>query len=252
MPDRRPTRNTLKPSRKHSRTAAKKGRGYSRGQPLYTRDQVARALMVEKGVKARAARLLEISEPAIYNYLKRWPSLKRVAAEAASLKPRKLLQDKEFRPPLTLPGVGGRPPKRIRDLELARRLARLQMTVGEMADVMDVSVDTLVREIERRPELARAIQQGRGLGRQSLRTWQMRLAKQLNPTMLVWLGKQYLNQREPRMEHVHRPGDGDGPSPFEDLRETLELVGRRAASEVYGEEVNDGQVDPAELDEEAS
>jgi len=41
-------------------------------------------------------------------------------------------------------------------------------------------------------------------GRMSIRRWQMAKAKEGNPTMLIWLGKQYLGQKDKREDdHTH-------------------------------------------------
>jgi len=79
-------------------------------------------------------------------------------------------------------------------LELDERqihsLAEIQCTMIEIASVMGCSVDTLERRF------ADTIKSGRELGKSSLRRMQFKKAMEGNPTMLIWLGKHYLEQRE--------------------------------------------------------
>jgi hypothetical protein len=58
-----------------------------------------------------------------------------------------------------------------------------------------VSVDTLDRRF------AAEIEKGRSNLRTSLRRWQLEAAKKGNVAMLIWLGKQYLEQTE-KVEQV--------------------------------------------------
>ncbi len=82
-----------------------------------------------------------------------------------------------------------RPRKRI-DAAQVRRLASIGCTTNDIAYVVDCSKDTLERRY------AAAIEKGRAEGRTSLRRKQFALAMKGNGTMLVWLGKNLLGQRD--------------------------------------------------------
>lgn len=69
-------------------------------------------------------------------------------------------------------------------------LAGCFCTNEEIAVKLGCSADTLVRRF------ADAIEKGRTDAKHSLRSAQFKMAK-TNPTMAIWLGKQYLGQREP-------------------------------------------------------
>jgi AcrR family transcriptional regulator len=90
---------------------------------------------------------------------------------------------------------GGRPVKEI-DVELIEKLAGYQLTLDEIAAACKVSPATLDNRIASNPEVQEAINRGRATGRASLRRAQMATANAGNPTMLIWLGKQYLAQQD--------------------------------------------------------
>lgn len=75
-------------------------------------------------------------------------------------------------------------------------LAAIMCTQAEMATVLGCSVKTLERRF------GRAIEKGKARAATSLRRKQWQLAEKGNVTMLIWLGKQYLGQRD-------RPEDED-------------------------------------------
>ena len=92
---------------------------------------------------------------------------------------------------------GGRPRFDFSDkLPLVRKLASIQCTDEEIAAGLGCSQDTLARGRKRDQELDAAIIDGRANGRMSLRRAQYQKALDGNPTMLIWLGKQILGQRE--------------------------------------------------------
>lgn len=95
-----------------------------------------------------------------------------------------------------------RPTKKI-DPELLDKLAAIHCTMEEMAAVFDCSVDTLERRF------ADVIKKGKAKGRASLRRLQYESAQKGNTGMLVWLGKQLLNQRDqPEQAQVQVSVDG--------------------------------------------
>ena len=65
-------------------------------------------------------------------------------------------------------------------------------TQSEIASVLGISVSLL----EHDPEFLRIHKKGMETGKASLRRMQYAAASGGNPTMLIWLGKQYLGQRD--------------------------------------------------------
>jgi len=84
---------------------------------------------------------------------------------------------------------GGRPLANLNEGQILE-LAKLHCTYKEIAAVMDCSVDTLERRF------ADLINKGKEQGKKTLRKWQWDLAAKGNLGMLVWLGKQWLGQRD--------------------------------------------------------
>jgi AraC-like DNA-binding protein len=84
---------------------------------------------------------------------------------------------------------GGRPKKELDERQI-RELAKIHCTMEEIAAVMGCSVDTLERRF------ADIIKEERSIGKSSLRRWQFKAAQSGNSALLIWLGKQYLNQRD--------------------------------------------------------
>lgn len=95
---------------------------------------------------------------------------------------------------------GGRRPLKIDPMQV-EELAAIQCSHAEMAAVLRCSADTLERRF------AAAIKKGRERGNASLKRAQFKLALSGNPTMLIWLGKIYLGQREQAVNvEVSAPG----------------------------------------------
>jgi hypothetical protein len=88
-------------------------------------------------------------------------------------------------------GKAGRP-KIVIDWELVQKLAHIQCTQTEIASTVGVSVDTL----HRHAEFAEVYKRGSEGGKKSLRRMQFESATKGNVTMQIWLGKQYLGQRD--------------------------------------------------------
>lgn len=92
----------------------------------------------------------------------------------------------------------GRPKIEI-DQKMFETLCGIQCTEAEICDVLNVCTDTLNSWCRRtyKKTFSEVFKQKRGLGKSSLRRAQWLLATDsLNPTMLVWLGKQYLGQKD--------------------------------------------------------
>lgn len=81
-------------------------------------------------------------------------------------------------------------PKKVFDKELVEKLASILCTNQEIAAVVGVSNDTIERRCKEE------LEKGREKGRASLRRMQWALAEKGNCAMLIWLGKQYLGQKD--------------------------------------------------------
>lgn len=83
-------------------------------------------------------------------------------------------------------------PKKVIDYVLAEKLAYIQCTIDEIAVVLGIS-DVTLRKDKRFLAIHR---KGMEEGKSSLRRLQWKGAEAGNPTMLIWLGKQYLGQKD--------------------------------------------------------
>lgn len=110
------------------------------------------------------------------------------------------------RPPGPPPGEGGGPRKEI-DLQIVEKLAMIHCTDKEMADILGVSVDTLWRRKQDDPAFLELLERGRSNGKASLRRRQWQRAESGSDTMLIWMGKQILGQRD----RHELSGDPDNP-----------------------------------------
>jgi len=91
--------------------------------------------------------------------------------------------------------MAGRPKKTI-DYDIVSELASIQCTIDEIASVLKISRQTLHKD----DQFLYIYKEGIEQGKKSLRRMQWDAAKKGNTTMLVWLGKQYLSQKEPKQE----------------------------------------------------
>jgi len=89
--------------------------------------------------------------------------------------------------------VGRRP--HVFDLEKVEDLAELDCTLAEMAVALGCSERTFREHRAHDPALQAAVDRGRARGAIELRRAQHMAAHAGNPTMLIWLGKQRLGQR---------------------------------------------------------
>lgn len=85
---------------------------------------------------------------------------------------------------------GGRPKKQL-DYDAIEKLSMIQCTQDEIASFLEVNVKTL-RADQRFLDLYK---KGQEKGKLSLRRYQFKLAEH-NTAMAIWLGKQYLGQRD--------------------------------------------------------
>lgn len=105
-----------------------------------------------------------------------------------------------------LPKRGRKPKWQDLDREMIWRLACMQCTLREIADVMDVS-HTLIAK-----HFSDLIEKGQSVGKKSLRRaqWDKALTDK-SDRMLIFLGKQYLGQSDSPTN-----GEEDTPLPWED------------------------------------
>jgi hypothetical protein len=117
-----------------------------------------------------------------------------------------------------------------------------------MAAILGTSKSWLEKEFQANEESQHLYQHARAEMRSSLRTYQLRAAQAGNATMLIWLGKNELGQRDYRALEVSGPQGG----PLEvsgDLKPLLEQKlrqflrskqNRQAVREAVGEEEETG------------
>ena len=97
----------------------------------------------------------------------------------------------------------GRPKKTI-NYDLAEELASIFCTQEEIANIMDVSLSTLTHD----EKFLLIYKKGFDQAKSSLRRLQWKHA-QTNSGMAIWLGKQYLQQREFREVEIGASADID-------------------------------------------
>src|SRR5690554_2506446 len=94
------------------------------------------------------------------------------------------------------------------DIEQLEKLCALQCTYEELAGYFRVSTRT-IEKYAQKPEFREAIERGKARGATSVRRAQFKAAMSGNTTMLIWLGKQYLGQRD--LAGVELSGPKGGP-----------------------------------------
>ncbi len=88
-------------------------------------------------------------------------------------------------------------PRIIIDWDFVNALCKIQCIGKEIAGALGISYDTLQRGCKRehKQTFAEYFRQKRKAGYPDLRRWQWEAAERGNVTMLIWLGKQYLGQK---------------------------------------------------------
>lgn len=94
------------------------------------------------------------------------------------------------------------------DQKQFENLCKMQCTEKEIMSWFDVSKDTLIRWCKATYgcDFATIYEQKKEGGKIALRRYQLQLAEK-NPTMAIWLGKQYLKQRD-NIEVEHNAQNG--------------------------------------------
>jgi hypothetical protein len=95
----------------------------------------------------------------------------------------------------------GRPRLNI-DPEALRKLCHLNCTVEEIAAFFGCNKKTIERRMAEDESFAEIVDNGRSMGRLSVRRHQFRIMEGGNPTMAIWLGKQLLGQSDKREVEV--------------------------------------------------
>lgn len=117
--------------------------------------------------------------------------------------------------PIEVRNSVGRPKADI-DLEVVRNSAKIGCTINEIAAVMGISRSTMFKHMSENPDIQVAIDEGRDMGCGTLRRYQWHKAEAGSDTMLIWLGKQMLGQKD----KSELTGADDGP-----VRVQVVLVG---------------------------
>ena len=111
-----------------------------------------------------------------------------------------------------------------RDFEQFEALCKIQCSKADICAVMDVSEKTLDRLVKEKYKQTFEEMQThfRAYGRASLLRSQFKLAER-NPSMAIWLGKQYLEQQDPT---ARRPpgGSGGGSSKLEQFLDEADRI----------------------------
>ena len=114
----------------------------------------------------------------------------------------------------------GRPPAVI-DLLTVERAASIGCTVEDIAALLGLSRKKIYNHMEQDPELAEAMDRGRGMGRASLRRMQWEKAEAGSDTMLIWLGKVLCGQKD--TSAVVLTGPNNGPVQSQSVSATVEI-----------------------------
>lgn len=81
-------------------------------------------------------------------------------------------------------------------LKKLENLGKIQCTTKEAAAVLDVSEPTFIEFIKRYEKARDVFEKGKENGKASLRRMQLKAAEAGNVTMMIWLGKQLLGQKD--------------------------------------------------------
>lgn len=107
-------------------------------------------------------------------------------------------QDNEIK----IKNKGGRPKMEF-DLKTVEKLGQLHCTESELGAFFNCSTETISRRMVNEESFEVAYKKGWDMGNVSLRRKQFELAIAGNITMLIWLGKQFLGQKD-KMEQTNK------------------------------------------------
>jgi hypothetical protein len=99
------------------------------------------------------------------------------------------------------------------DKELVEKMASWGCKVTEIAEWFGCSDDTI------HGRFSAELRKGKAALKTNLRQWQLKAASNGNVTMLIWLGKQLLDQHD-KVEHF----DGDAALSDDQLRDKIEAM----------------------------
>lgn len=129
---------------------------------------------------------------------------------------------------------GGRPRKEMTDEDFKKivSMMRIQCTQDEICNIFDMTAETLNTRLEERGEqsFSTLYNKHQDEGRASLRRNQWKAAEALNPTMLIWLGKQVLGQTDVSRSDVTTNGK-DLTAPMVELMAHVSSKGGRFGSD---------------------
>ncbi len=94
------------------------------------------------------------------------------------------------------------------DYAQLRQMRSIQCTDDEIATIFGCTTKTIERAKRRDPKFREAYEKGSAEGKQTLRRAQVAAAYKGNATMLVWLGKQMLGQKDVVRNEI-TGGDGE-------------------------------------------
>ena len=119
------------------------------------------------------------------------------------------------------------------DYEVVDKLCHIQCTGEEIASVLGIDYDTLQRAVKRdhKKSFAEYSEQKRSGGKASLRRMQWKAAESGNTTMLIWLGKQMLNQSDKSQTEITGKDGGaiEIDSPLDRIESRLSKMAERIA-----------------------
>ena len=127
---------------------------------------------------------------------------------------------------------GGRPEFELSDDDFGKivGMMRIQCTEVEICSIIGVTDKTLNKALNARgePGFSELYKRYQDEGKASLRRSQWKVAQEGNPTMLIWLGKQMLGQRDRKdLDLSSRDGSMSNIPPdasADDLRKVRELL----------------------------
>lgn len=99
--------------------------------------------------------------------------------------------------------------KKLIDYVVLDGCCEIQCTGEECASVLGIDYDTLNNRLKEDGNggFSEYFRQKSANGKKSLRRKQFEIAEDGNPTMLIWLGKQWLGQKEPDRNDSGATGD---------------------------------------------